>query len=506
MNNNNTSKTKKGFMKSRGAKRASLSILFTVIFIAAVILLNVVVSAVDSQHSLSLDVTANSSYQLQESSVEYLKSLDKDVDIYILEKEDAFESGDSNNYKYYVQANKLIHAIAESSDHITLHYIDLAANPTFTADYPQVDWTKSHIALVTSGDLYRAIDQTDMFSFDEEQYSYYGTLVITDQRVEQSILTAIMNVTTEDKIKVSVLSGQGEQDMTPFTTLLENNGYEIEQVSLLTGSISEDSTFAIIYDPDVDIDENIYTTLSEWLNNDGKFGHHLFYFPNDQHNITEFPNLNALLADYGMKVRYGYVYENDSNYLIPNYNHYYSIFDYSDDTTYTDDLRNKNIPVVMSLTMPIDITDDQMATALLYSSDKAYFIPRDLMEDENAAASEDFKPDAEKLTGAAIGQRNDGTEDGKDSSIVVIGSYDAVTTNYLSIKSYNNAAYFVNLFNTLGEREDMSVIIEGKNPSATELGVTSNDSIAFPAIIVRFIIPIGVLLAGIIIWIIRRFK
>ena len=499
---NNTSKNKKGFTKARGTRRAAVSILITVLFIAAVVLLNVVVSALSSQHTLSLDVTANSSYQLQEDTVEFLSTLDKDVTIYILEEEDKFESGDSNNYKYYVQANKLIHNIANSSDHIELKYIDLTSNPAFTADYPQVDWTKSHIALVTCGDLYRALDLTDLFTFDEEQYSYYGTTVITDQNVEQAIVTAIMNVTTDDKVKVTVLSGQGEQDMAPFTKLLENNAYDVETVSLLNGSISEDSTFVIIYDPAVDIDENIYTTLSDWLKNDGKFGHHLFYFPNDQDDVSKFPNLNALLADYGMEVMNGYIYENDSNYVIPNYNHYYSIYDYAENTAYTDDLRNPDIPVVMSLTMPIKITDDKTAEPLLQSSSKSYFIPLDLSEEE----IKEYEPEAEKLNGAAIGTHNDGTEDSKSSSVVVIGSYDSVTTNYLSISSYNNAAYFINLFNTLSDKEDTSVIIEGKNPSANELGVTSMDSILFPSIIVRFVIPIGVLLAGIIIWIIRRFK
>ena len=81
-----------------------------------------------------------------------------------------------------------------------------------------------------------------------------------------------------------------------------------------------------------------------------------------------------------------------------------------------------------------------------------------------------------------------------------------MTTNYLSTGAYNNAAYFVNLFNVLADRDDVSVIIEGKDPSSNELGVTSQGSIAFPAILVRFIIPIAVLAAGLIIWIRRRHK
>ena len=156
----------------------------------------------------------------------------------------------------------------------------------------------------------------------------------------------------------------------------------------------------------------------------------------------------------------------------------------------------------MMLTMPISITDTTMAKPLLQSSEDSILFPMDMKEED----VESFDPEKQILNGAAIGIRNDGTDESKNSSVVVIGSYDALTSNYLSISSYNNAAYFVNLFNTLADRDDVSIVIEGKDPSANELGVTSMDAIAFPSILVRFVIPIAVLIVGLIIWIKRRHK
>lgn len=502
-NENNTSKKSKGLLKSRRLRMGAGAAIVTALVIAAVILLNLVLAAFTNHHPLYIDVTENSSFRLQEQTEEFLATVNKPVSVYVLQKESDFESSGNTNYKYFVQANKLIHSIADSNDNIDLHYVDLTADPTFTKDYPDIDWTQSHVALVVCEDRYRVVDLTDMFSYDEEQYQYYGTYVINGQYVEQSLLTAIMNVCTEDKTKVTVLTGQGEQDMSTFTTLLENNAFEVESVSLLNGSIAEDSEFLIIYAPDVDIDSDIYTTISKWLDNDGKYGHNLIYFPNDQKDISEFPNLNTLLSDYGMKVRSGYVYENSSDHLLPGYNHYYSIFDYTkDDDTFTKDLRSTEIPVVMSLVMPVDITDETMAKPMLTSTDQAYFIPIDLTDEEK----EKFEPTAELLNGAAYGQHNDGTDESKNSSVVVIGSYDAVTRSYMSSSSYNNAAYFVNILNVLSEKTDTSIVIEGKNPAANELGLTSMDSILFPSILVRFVIPIGVLLAGMFIWIRRRYR
>lgn len=488
----------KTFMNSRSVQHGLFSILISAMVIAAIVLLNVVVGSIASNTNLTVDVTANSSFRLQSTTEDYISAIDKPVDIYVLQKEVDFESGDSNNYKYYVQANKLLHAMADSSDNITLHYEDITVNPTFTADYPEVDWTKSHMLLVTSGDLYRTVDLTEMFNFNEDQL-YSGYYVIESQNVEQAVMNTLINVIIEDKIKVMVLTGQEENDMSAFSTLLENNAYEVESVSLLNNDIPKDAEFIVIYAPKVDISEDICKKLSDWLKNNGNYGHNIIFFPSDQTDVKEFVNLNSLLEEYGMAVRDGYIYENDSNNLIPGYNHYLSIFNYPEnDTTYTEKLRNPSIPVVMDLTMPVSITDSNKASALLLSSENSFFFPRN--PDDN------YTPETEKLNGAAIGTLGDGTDNAKTSSIAVIGSYDAVTSDFLSISSYNNASYFVNLFNTLASREDVSIVIEGKNPSSGTLGAISESDIAFPSILVRFVIPIGILLLGLILWIVRRFK
>ena len=56
----------------------------------------------------------------------------------------------------------------------------------------------------------------------------------------------------------------------------------------------------ILFAPDVDLDDNTYDTLTKWLKNDGKFGHHLFYMPRSGLDPKGFPHINELLADCGM--------------------------------------------------------------------------------------------------------------------------------------------------------------------------------------------------------------
>lgn len=495
------SKTKKkgafkAFLKSRKAKKGAIAILLTILFIAAIVLLNVVSNLLTTRFpALSADLTHNAAYELQKDSKDYVKDLDKEVNIYILQEEADFESND----EYYVQANKLIRQLEQESDNINVKYIDLTSNPSFTTKYPDVDWTNPHLILVECGDDYRAIDAEDMFEYDQESYYYYGTYEITSQHVEQAVITAILNVTTEEKVKVTVLSGQGEEDCSPFTKLLSDNAYEIEEVSLLTGEISEDSQFVIIYDPATDIDDVVYNTLSDWLYNDGQYGHTLVYLPNDQSEQSEFKNLNNLIGEWGMEVEDGWVFETDVNHMTNyQYPNLVSIFDY-DNEEYTKGLRNSSIPVGMFYTMPVRIIDSSAAESLLSSSESAVVLPRDASEDWN---QNDATP--EKLIGAAIATKT--SEEGVSSHLLLIGSYDAWSNSALSSHSFNNAAYFVNLFNLIAERDEIGITIEGKPIDNTELSINNQGISVFLSILFRYVIPVAVLVVGFIVWIRRRHK
>ena len=484
MNNEKKQSAFMSFIKARNTKKGAVSITVTVLVIAAVILLNVIVGSLSTRYSLYADMTSNSAYRIQDVTVEFASAVSKEVDLYVLANETVFEGYG----EYYVQADRLIRQFCECSDKIKLHYVDLTSDPSFPAKYPDVDWTASHLCLAVCGDRYRIIDAEDMFEYemDSSTYSY----VVKSQHIEQALATAVLIVTSDELTKVSVLKGQNEEDMSKFTALLENNAYDVGEVDLSVGTIPEDSQFLVIFAPAVDIDADMADQIREWLSS----GNNLIYFPTDQKDVANFPNLNALMADYGMSVSFGYVYESDMSYVASAMKtSLCSRYDYAD-STYTKDLRNPDIPVFLYYTMPVEITDSSKATAMLTSSEKAFFGP---ITDE---VSEDFEPDYGVYNGAAVGE-------GEDSShMVVIGSYDALSGGFLEYNAYNNAAYFVNIFNTLSEAENTGIVIEGKNLDSTALGAGSSETVGFVAFIARWFIPIGILLVGVIMFFIRRHK
>lgn len=81
--------------------------------------------------------------------------------------------------------------------------------------------------IVECGDQYRVLTIDDCFEYDKDYYSQYGTYYVTSSLVEQAVVTAILNVTTEDKVVVDMITGNQEQDSSAIKTLLQNNAYQV---------------------------------------------------------------------------------------------------------------------------------------------------------------------------------------------------------------------------------------------------------------------------------------
>lgn len=484
------------FFKSRNAKKGTVALTLTILFIVAVVGINIIATMLTNRFPvLSADLTSNDVYELTQPSVEFMAELEKDVNVYVLMEEKTLES----QGEYNVQVNKLLHAFDRESEHLKLEYVNLTKNPTFTAKYPDVNWTgASYMMLVEHGDDYIAVSNEDIFTYNEEYLSYYGEYVAEGQNLEQALLTAVLNVTTEEKVGVTVLTGHGELECAALNSLLSNNAYSVETVNLLNGEIKDDSQFVIIYAPTTDIDKDTYDTLVNWLYNDGEYGHSVIYIPNDMAQ-AETPNIDTLLEEWGMAVSKSLIYETDSQYMTNSMSpNLISIFNY-EDTEFSSGIRDTSIPVVMMYCMPIELIDPNVTT-LLSSSTSAVEMPLDADENWNY---KDAEP--KKLVGGAISSQ--GNEDNtKSSNLIVFGSYDAFSDAALSATNFNNSAYIINLFNTIAQRDNATITVEGKTLDSSELAITSTFTTTLLAIIFRYLIPIAVLVVGIVMWLRRRHK
>lgn len=485
----------KKFMKSRKAKHGTVAMAITALVIVMVIVLNIIIGLLVNRFpDLELDLTSNNSFALQDDTIDYVSHLNNDVTVYILMEKDKFESQGT----YFVQAQKMLNKMASKSDgKMKIKYVDLTSNPSFTSNYPNVDWQSSsanNIVLVESGKQYKVLTLTDCFEYDEQTYNYYGTYSFTGTKIEQAVVTAILNVTTDDKVVVDMIKGNNEQDYSSLKSLLENNAYQVNDVSLATGDFDKDAKVAIMYAPSVDLDEKIVEKLSTWLSNDGKYGRSLIYVPTA--DMGEMPNLDDFLKEWGMSIDRGYVFETDETALVNANSPYAFTVSYGD--YYKDNLKNSKIPVVVSESHAVDITDENTAHALLKTTNKAGVLPID------ADKSWDYK---DAITGNGENVAAEGVmtnEDKKSSRVVVFGSYIMFSDTIMKYNSFNNSAYFMNVINTIADKEDVGITIESKSIDNTELGITDVATQNTMLVVFVIVIPIAILVAGFVFWLRRR--
>lgn len=482
----------KAFMKSRKTKHGTAAVIIVAVVLAAVIVLNIVCSLlVDRFPALSFDLTANQVYGLQDDTKDYITHLEKDITIYPLSTEDKFTS----NGEYFVQADKFLKSMESLSGHVKVKYTDLTQNPTFTTAYENIDLTQTnYVFLVECGENYRVLTIDDCFEYDQQSYYYYGSYSFTGSKVEQALVTAILNVTTDDKPIVDFITGNSEVDSKGFKNLLESNAYQINEVSLTTSQLEDDATVAVLFAPAVDLDLSAVEKIETWLENGGDYGKSLIYVAN--YNVQDTPNIDSLLEKWGMKMSNGLLFETDRNFLVTN-NPFISLTDYNE--VFTEGLKNSSIPCVSSFTRGIDITDEEKATPMLKSSSSSCILP--YSEQENT--DWDYKS---AITGEPLNAAVKSTRKNTDevaSNVLVFGSYEMFSESVLAYNSYNNSAFFVNAVNTLADRDNVGITIEGKSMDSATLGIDVGTQAVLMVLLV-ILIPLAVLAAGLVIWIRRR--
>lgn len=467
--------------KTRKVKTGSVATAITLIVVAIVVVLNLVVGKLTDKYSLSLDMTQNKIFSLTQESLDFIKNLDKDVEIILLSDEDSFVQ--SNDY--FAQANSVLKKYDLNSDKITLTYVDTVKNPAYLQEYQDENLTENSI-IVKSGDKHKVISVQDIFNI---QRSYYGS-AITGSKAEQELTSAILYVTSDNQTKIAFLKGYGEQDSTAFQELLKKNNFAISEISLLNEEIPDDVTLAMIFGSERDFDSSSVEKIEKYLASGEKS---LIYAINP--NQADSPNLNAFLEKNHVRIKSGLIYETDMQNVVSS--PFEAVNEYVD-SEYSSELKNTEIPVLMAICRPLEILNNESVKTLLQFSSTAGVLPK------GADKNFDFAANVSGPIPSVVISTLD-AEGEKKSNIAVISSYGALTQDYLASNALNNSAYFVNMVNKMSGREDAGVMIESKSMGGDELGISkaTADTIG---IAVAVILPLVVLAVGVFMFLRRKNK
>ena len=474
----------------------SFATVLTVIFIAALLILNMIVSAVSNRYPVQIDLTTDKIYGLSDETIDYLKGLEKEVDIYVLATEDGFSSASD----YFLQAKETIKKFPQYTSKVDLSFVDMAKDPSFESKYASYNIGTRDI-IVECGSKIQIVKTSDLFTLQYDSSTGYS--YIQGSRTDEAITSAIMNVTSDYTPKVTLLTAHSSFDATSFVSLLEQNSFEVITQDLLLEDIDPEAEVAILFAPSQDLDEDQLKKLDAFLDNDGQKGRSLLYFASASQPAM--PAMEAFLSEWGIVMEDATVYETDYS-RIYNYSPLYSIVDFVNEEILEDPSGYMLMPTARVMDTSFTERDGKTVEVLQKFGPEALAIPNDAGEDYNIEDAEAYAWPALVLSTLekSAGKVNESGVAVLKSQVIVSASAASCESGLLSSNTFVNGKYYLNLINSVVGR-DVSYSVTDKVLDTNTLVMTNTQILGIAAVFV-IVIPAALLVWGIVVFMRRRHK
>lgn len=472
------------------------ALVITAVVLVATILLNVVVSLMsDKLPGMSIDLTSTGAFELSETSIKLAQNVKKDLKITFLDDKQSYRSKASSN-TYYAQVMAIAEEYGKYNNKISAEYVSIVDNPNFENKYPQETLSADDI-VVSCGDKYRVLDQYDIFNVK----SYYSTYsYIASSKAEEAFDGAILAVTSTESTKIAIVEDNSTEDFTYFKNILEQNNYELVSVKLEQEDIPKDAKMLIVLTPEKDFSKTAAKKIRTYLENSKEYGKNMLYIPSSKTYKT--PNLDEILADWGITVGDGLAYELESSSVYGR-NMYDGILCYMGNNAFTSKFDDNSAPVISSYARPITLDSEAETQSLLQYSSKSGVCPSD------ADDSYDFTGNAKgNIVVAGYGLNGIFADDEKSSdkisTVFVFGSSTMFEKTILA-STYSDQKYILAMLSESCGRVDQEIAVEAKE--LTQYDVQIDNSLASVIGLVCYVgLPIAVICAGLIVFVKRRNK
>lgn len=474
--------------------RRWLYVALLALLVLATLLANVLLLLLEERYDLSMDLTANAAFRVGPETRALLATLERDVDIYVLATEDGFSGS-----PHLLQAQRILEQYPRHSRRVRLTYVDYVYDPTFASRYPDLTLAEGNV-LVVSGERVKQLALAELFHYT---YGAEGELRIVSSRAEEALTAAILYVTRDDHVRVAVLTGHGVAEMPALEHLLTANNYVLAPVNLAVGALDETFDLALLLGPRVDLSEDALRALDAFLYNGGAYGKTLLYTS----DVTQeaLPNLEAFLAEWGVEVGAGAVFETRAERTY-QYQPYYPVADHVDEAL-RDALVDPSAPMLMPLARPLDLrfrTQGNLENEVLLEFAETSGV-------RPAGAGEGFTvEDAERwgpLPALVLSSRRIYGTTGVAqfrSNLVVSASTAMLDAMAIQNTSLANGPYLLHLLDALCEREE-AVHIQPKSLAGETLAVSTAQANTW-GILLAGVLPLGILGAGLTVWLARRYR
>ena len=471
-----------GTISKKHIKNGSYTMVMSVIFIAVVIVINMIVSTIPSKYS-EIDISSQKLYSIGDETKKMLKDLEKDVTIYQIAQSGSEDENISNLLKKY----------EDESKHIKVEQKDPVVNPKFVSQYTSDDLSANGL-IVVCGDRNKVIDYNNIYETSIDYQTYSSQTTGFDG--EGQITSAIGYVTSENLPVLYTVEGHGEKDMdSSIKEDIEKANMDIKSLNLLTeGSVPDDADCLFIDSPSTDFSSDEKDAIIEYLENGGK----AMIF--SDYTTEDMPNFDAILENYGVQRTEGVVFEGDNQhyamqmpyYLVPTIN--------------STDASSETVsagcyvlaPYAQGIKQLDDVRDTVKIESILTTSDQAYS-KTDL--NSNTIEKEDGDVEGPFDLGVSI---TESLDDDKETQIVYYSTSNLMDSQTNQMVSGGNEKLIMESLKWMTDTEEStSVSIPSKSLEVSYLTITDYDA-AFWKICTIALIPGIFLVIGFVVWIKRR--
>lgn len=263
-------------MKSKKFRYSLNSKAFIVGAVIIVLLLNAILISLNDKIALEIDFTEDKIFALTEESEKITDQIDEPTDILIL------TTGTESETLSMVE--NVLTKYTQRNSKISVREVDVIKNPAEVQAYAQeIAQLSIGSLIIKQGDRHETINSQDFFS--QNGFSYIERVVTT------KLATFVDGMTLS---AVTFTTGHGEQVSPNATKVLEMGGYQIEQLDTLMQDFPADAqSVVIISAPQKDFSIEEINKMDSYLDRGGNV--QIYFDP--VYAGQDLPNLTSYLAD-----------------------------------------------------------------------------------------------------------------------------------------------------------------------------------------------------------------
>lgn len=496
----------------RQLKYGSIATTITVVFIAVVVIINVLLNIFADKVNIRLDLSKELTFTLGEDTKAFLKEMKGSAEIIIIGNEDDFRAEKStassiSKKEFIVETTD---NYKKENENISVYYIDPTYNPGFFKSRNIIiDTTTDYdvIMIVYSPETNR---NRQIYSNIFSDLKYVG--------LERRITGGLSYVTKEDIQTVALVQGHGENTENSYLQfILKDNGFDTYLIDLSKFEDIPDYVDILV----IDNPKRTYSTddinkIDRYLSNNEKYGHHLIVL--EDIDCPDNPILDEYLEEWGLRFGSEVIFDSTHSYAMENSYEPFLKLTYEPNTIFSEQLKNgSDVDVHLGKCIPVEIlfkSEDGIETYTLMKSYESAF-SRELngvsvssTNFKNFVKTDDDKAGPFPVMVLSSKTRYEGTNS-FSSNIVAIGSASFTDDYYLSNidgskQSVGEAV--VSLFKYLvsaSESIETSILPKSLLPDTLSFATTTDIRIVFLGLTIG--IPLVFAIIGIIVFRRRKF-